>query len=56
MRETYLIQRLVLKFVKKFVLRQKFVRNIFGKTRLPEIMFTQDFVFETKLMHVMFDV
>ena len=50
MRETYLIQTLFLKFV------QKFVRNIFGKTWLPEIMFTQDFVFETKLMHVMFDV
>ena len=42
MRETYLIQTLFLEFVEKFVLRQKFVRNIFGKTWLPEIMFTQD--------------
>ena len=31
MRENYLIQILLLKFLEKFVLRQKFVRNIFGK-------------------------
>ena len=32
MRETYLIQTLSSKFLEKFVLREKFVQNIFGKT------------------------